>query len=106
LPFDVRPGLPEVESLHSRTRPRDPRVRVRFEIVSEIEHIETIASGHRLRALRRLNRLYGRAAWKKMKATALVRLHDGTILRMELHWYEAHGIGKKEIKLKKPAGSS
>jgi hypothetical protein len=74
---------------------------VSFAILGEIGHVETIAAGRRLRALRRLNRQYGRGTWRKMKGIAVVRLHDGTILRAELHWYEAHGIGKKEIKLKR-----
>jgi len=38
----------------------------------------------------------------KLKGVATIRLPDGTILDAELHWYEAHGIGKKEIKSKKP----
>jgi len=37
-----------------------------------------------------------------MKGQATVELSDGTILLAEIHWYEAHGIGKKEFKLKKP----
>ena len=77
---------------------------VQFEILTEIRDVETIAIGRRVRALRRLNRYYGRATWRKMKGTAIVRLHDGTIVRAELHWYEAHGIGKKEIKFKRTAG--
>jgi hypothetical protein len=35
-----------------------------------------------------------------MKGVALVRLANGRIRKAELHWYEAHGIGKKEIKRK------
>jgi hypothetical protein len=72
-----------------------------FEIIGDTQDVRTIASGRRLRVLRRLNRQYGRGAWRKMKGTAIVRLRDGTILRAELHWYEAHGIGKKEIKFKR-----
>ncbi len=36
-----------------------------------------------------------------MKGEATVRLADGAIFDVELHWYEAHGIGKKEIKIKR-----
>ena len=74
---------------------------MQFEILSQIGDVETIASGRRVRVLRRLNRLYGQGTWRKMKGVAIVRLHDGTILRAELHWYEAHGIAKKEIKFKR-----
>jgi len=72
-----------------------------FEIVGEITQIETIAAGRRIRDLSRLRRLYGRGRWRKLRGVALVRLRSGTLRRAELHWYEAHGIGKKEIKRKR-----
>ena len=72
-----------------------------FEILGQIQNVETIASGHRIRVLRRLNRRYGHGIWRKMKGVAIVRLHDGTILRAEIHWYEAHGIGKVKLKIKR-----
>jgi hypothetical protein len=72
-----------------------------FEIISEISRIETIAAGSRIRDITRLRRLYGKGRWRKMKGTALVRLYSGRIRLAELHWYEAHGIGRKEIKRKK-----
>jgi len=72
-----------------------------FEIVGEITQIETIAAGSRIRDLPRLRRLYGRGRWRKLKGVALVRLRTGRIRRAELHWYEAHGIGRKEIKRKR-----
>lgn len=75
---------------------------MQFEVISEITQIETIASGRGVRDRRRLNRQYGTGRWRKMKGIATVRLHDGTLCKAELHWYEAHGIGKKEIKFKKP----
>lgn len=77
---------------------------MQFEIIGTIRQSETIASGRRVRDRRRLNREYGRGNWRKMKGFATVRLFDGTICEAELHWYEAHGIGKKEIKFKKPIG--
>lgn len=49
----------------------------------------------------RLNRLYGRARWRKIKGEALIRLCNGRVQRAELHWYEAHGIGKREMKRKR-----
>lgn len=71
-----------------------------FEIVGEITEIETIATGRAIRDLQRLRRLYGSGRWRKLKV-ALVRLRSGAIRRAELHWYEAHGIGRKEIKRKR-----
>ena len=71
-----------------------------FEILGEITVVETIASGTRIRDLRRLRKNYGKGRWRKMKGIARVRLASGRIRLAELHWYEAHGIGKKEIKRK------
>jgi len=72
-----------------------------FEIVGEITQVETIAVGSRIRDLPRLRRLYGRGRWRKLKGIAVVRLRTGRIRKAELHWYEAHGIGRKEIKRKR-----
>lgn len=72
-----------------------------YEIVSDITQVETIAVGSRIRELPRLHRLYGRGRWRKLKGIALVRLRTGRIRKAELHWYEAHGIGRKEIKRKR-----
>lgn len=72
-----------------------------FEIISEISETATIAVGSGIRDLRRLQRFYGKGRWRKLKGVALVRLPNGAIRKAELHWYEAHGIGKKEIKRKR-----
>jgi len=72
-----------------------------FEIVGEITQIEAIATGRRIRELARLRRQYGTGRWRKLKGVALVRLRSGAIRRAELHWYEAHGLGRKEIKRKR-----
>ena len=72
-----------------------------FEIVGEITQVETIAVGRRIRELARLRRLYGRGRWRKLKGVAVVRLGTGRVRKAELHWYEAHGIGRKEIKRKR-----
>lgn len=72
-----------------------------FEIVGEISGIETIAVGNRIHELSRLRRMYGRGRWRKLKGVALIRLRSGRLRKAELHWYEAHGIGKKEIKRKR-----
>jgi hypothetical protein len=73
-----------------------------FELVSEITNIETIAVGTGVRDRVRLRKLYGRGRWRKLKGVAKVRLLSGRIRLAEVHWYEAHGIGKREFKLKLP----
>ena len=73
-----------------------------FEILGELRHVKVIATGTGIRDRARLRRIYGRGRWRKLKAVASVRLPDGTIRLAEIHWYEAHGIGKKEFKLKLP----
>ncbi len=71
-----------------------------FDVIGEITDIETIASGSAIREIKRLRKAYGEGRWRKLKGSAKIRLNDGTICEAELHWYEAHIIGKKEIKLK------
>jgi len=72
-----------------------------FEVISPIADIETIAVGRAIRELPTLQRRYGRGRWRKLKGVALVRLRDGTVRQAEIHWYEAHGIGKRRIKIKR-----
>ena len=71
-----------------------------FEIIGDMTGIEKIAVGSRIRDLERLRKNYGPGRWRKLKGFALVRLEDGTVCDAELHWYEAHGIGKKEMRVK------
>jgi hypothetical protein len=71
-----------------------------FEIVGEITEVEIIAAGPGIRVLRYLQKAYGRGRWRKLKGTATVRLPNGTLRQVELHWYEAHGKGKRDIKIK------
>ena len=71
-----------------------------FEIVGEIADVQIIAAGPGIRMLRYLRKAYGRGRWRKLKGTATVRLPNGTLHRVELHWYEAHGKGKRDIKIK------
>lgn len=73
-----------------------------FEIVGEITQIQTIARGSSVRHRARLRRQYGRGRWRKLKGMAYVRLIDGSVRLAEIHWYEAHGIGRREFKLKLP----
>jgi len=72
-----------------------------FEIISEIQNVETIAVGKSIRDPKRLCQQYGRGRWRKLKGVATVRLLDGRIKKAEIHWYEAHGIGKRKIKIKR-----
>ena len=73
-----------------------------FEIIGTIANIETIATGPSIRDIVRLRKRHGKGRWRKMKGLATVRLEDGTIHRAEVHWYDAHGIGKREFKIKFP----
>ncbi|GAB4402813.1 MAG: hypothetical protein Kow00123_13440 [Anaerolineales bacterium] len=72
-----------------------------FEILGEITDIETIATGKAIRDLARLEKRYGAGRWRKMKGIAEVRIATGSIRRAEIHWYEAHGIGRKRFKIKR-----
>ena len=72
-----------------------------FEIMSDITDIEPIAVGSGIREVARLRKQYGRGRWRKLKGMALIRLANGRTRRAELHWYEAHGIGRREIKRKR-----
>jgi len=72
-----------------------------FTILGNIDAIQVIASGRGIRERRRLQKVHGGQRWRKMKGFALVRLADGCIVRAEIHWYEAAGVGRKEIKIKR-----
>lgn len=72
-----------------------------FEIIGEIDKIETIAVGRSIRDLERLCQQYGPGRWRKLKGVALVRLRSGEIRKAEIHWYEAHGLGRKKLKIKR-----
>jgi len=72
-----------------------------FQIIGDITIIETIAAGAGIRDLKRLRRAYGIGRWRKVKGMARIRLTSGLVRLAELHWYEAHGIGRKEIKRKR-----
>ena len=72
-----------------------------FDIIGNIEKIETIAVGGKIRDIMRLRRQFGYGRWRKVKGVAKVRLTSGKICNAELHWYKAHGIGRKKIKIKR-----
>ena len=71
-----------------------------FEIVGKITEIEIIAVGPGIRILGVLRKRYGRGRWRKLKGVATVRLSDGRIRLAEVHWFEAHGIGKRKMRIK------
>jgi hypothetical protein len=73
-----------------------------FDVVGSVGEIETIGVGRAIRQLKRLRRRYGQGRWRKMKGLATVRLRDGTTHKAEVHWYEAQGIGRREMKIKFP----
>ena len=72
-----------------------------FKIVGRISDIETIASGTAIRERKRLWKNYGKGRWRKLKGIAKIEFNDGTKCEAEVHWYEAHGIGAKEYKIKR-----
>ena len=74
---------------------------MRFEIVGKITEIEIIAVGPGIRILGVLRKRYGRGRWRKLKGVATVRLSDGTIRLAEVHWFKAHGIGKRKMRIKR-----
>jgi hypothetical protein len=74
---------------------------VHFEIIGTISEIEPIAVNRSIRILALLQRRYGKGRWRKLKGLANVRLNDGTIHLAEVHWFEAHGIGKKKMRIKR-----
>ena len=72
-----------------------------FEIVGKIQDVETIAVGGHIRDIMRLRRQYGPGRWRKLKGIARVRLAGGQTRKAEVHWYEAHGLGRKKMKIKR-----
>ena len=74
---------------------------MRFELVGEIEDVERIAAGPNVKVRALLRKAYGLGRWRKMKGLAMVRLGNGQVRRVELHWYEAHGIGRRDFKIKR-----
>jgi len=74
---------------------------VGFEIVGQLRDIETIAAGRGVYIRQYLERTYGKGRWRKMKGMATVQLAGDTICEAEIHWFEAHGIGRKDFKIKR-----
>lgn len=74
---------------------------MQFEIVGDIKSKETIAQGHGIHDLALLRELYGPGRWRKCKGVATVVLDTGDVRLAEVHWYEAHGIGRRRLKIKR-----
>ena len=72
-----------------------------IELLGDISGMEIIAVGTRIREIERLRRAFGPGRWRKMKGIATVRIMDESVHRAEVHWYEAHGVGRKELKIKR-----
>ena len=72
-----------------------------FKLRGEIANVEVVATGRSIRIVQKLRKQYGSGRWRKLKGVALVELPDGTVCAAELHWYEAHGIGRKDMKVKR-----
>ena len=82
-------------------RPQTGFERMDFEVIGEILAPETFAQGSGILEIARLRKLYGYGRWRKRKGFATVRLTEGSVIDVELHWYEASGIGKREFKIKR-----
>lgn len=74
---------------------------MQFTPIGEIRNVETIAQGHGIREISELRELYGPGRWRKRKGVATVQIETGEVRLVELHWYEAHGIGKRRMKIKR-----
>jgi len=74
---------------------------MKFELVGSITEIESIAAGPGVKIRSYLRKVYGRGRWRKMKGVATVRLPNTALRRVEIHWYAAHGIGRRDLKIKR-----
>jgi hypothetical protein len=72
-----------------------------FKLRGQIANVEVVATGRSIRILQKLRKQYGQGRWRKLKGVGLVELPDGTVCAAELHWYEAHGLGRRDMKVKR-----
>lgn len=72
-----------------------------FEIVGPITNVETIAVGAAIHDIERIRKQFGRGRWRKLKGDTVVKLPDDTTRQAEVHWYEANGIGRRRMKIKR-----
>jgi hypothetical protein len=103
----MRPAAAQVFRAAAAQAARGPRgffeteYGLKFDVIGEIEQIETIAVGRGVKVRTFLRKTYGPGRWRKRKGIGTVRLPNGNARRVELHWYEAHGVGKRDMKIKK-----
>ena len=93
-----------IDALYARSEPirrRRLRAPAMFEIVGDITNVQVIATGRGIRRLKTLRKRHGGKRWRKLKGDATVRLANGSLRRAEIHWYEAHGVGKRGLKIKR-----
>jgi len=96
-----QPGLRESVRPYTAASPEWRSMPDSFAVVGSIQDVAVIAGGARIRCRVHLIKLHGPGRWRKMKGVALVRLPSGRLRLAELHWYEAHGIGRVEMKRKR-----
>lgn len=46
----------------------------------------------------------GNGRWEMGENQKRGRLESGRVCKAEVHWYEAHGIGRKKMKIKRLLG--
>jgi hypothetical protein len=71
-----------------------------FELVGDVADIEIIAVNVGIRELKQLKAQFGGKRWRKLKGVAWVRFPNGEVHQAEVHWYEAHGVGRRKMKVK------
>ena len=74
---------------------------MKFELVGPIEDVAVIAAGPGVQVRSYLRKAYGHGRWRKVKGIATIRVPNGALRKVELHWYEAHGIGRRDVKIKR-----
>ena len=72
-----------------------------FELLGDLTDIEIIAVNLSIRERRRLREQFGGRRWRKLKGIGRMRFPNGEVRLAELHWYEAHGVGRRKIKVKR-----
>ena len=71
-----------------------------FQVIDAVRDTQIIAQGRQIRELKRIIKAHGKGRWRKLKGIAKIRLSDGSVRQAELHWYEATGVGRRELKIK------
>ena len=71
-----------------------------FELIGDTYDVTIIAVNLSIREKTDLKARYGGRRWRKLKGKSLVRLPNGSMHHAEIHWYEAHGVGKRKFKIK------